>query len=198
MGIAGEVCRGKFHREVGGSACGARAGLDNVGEGGVGCDLSLQLDRASAVFGARPQDHVAGRRITRRDTVEGDLRPSPRDRQRQKRPGDNNKADHAKTMPICYAMGCTPSTSGAAAAAPFAQELSANSYASLVSFRGAGLAREPGTHGHGLRRVERGQCSWFPGPALTGRPGMTVCIRSEPLFDYAASATAAGLDSVSL
>ena len=68
MGIAGEVCRDKLNREVSGSACGTRAGLDNVAEGGIGCDLRFQLDRGAAVFGAGPQDYVAGRRIAGRDT----------------------------------------------------------------------------------------------------------------------------------
>ena len=70
MGIAGEVCRGKLNREVGSSACGASAGLYNVGERGIGSDLSLQLDRGATVFGAGPQDHFAGGRIARRHTIE--------------------------------------------------------------------------------------------------------------------------------
>src|SRR5260370_9609519 len=42
------------------------------------------------------------------------------------------------------------------------------------SFRGAGFAREPGTDGHGVTKLGEGRCSWFPGPALTGRPGTTI------------------------
>lgn len=95
MGIAGEVCRGKLHREVGGSAGGAYAGLDNVGEGDIGCDLSLQLDRGATVFGAGLQDDVAGGRIAGRDT-EGDLRPSAGDRQCQKRRSDDRNAECAE------------------------------------------------------------------------------------------------------
>src|SRR5205814_10718934 len=70
MSIAGEVCRGKLNREVGSSACGASAGLYNVGERGIGSDLSLQFDRGATVFGASPQDHFAGGRIARRHTIE--------------------------------------------------------------------------------------------------------------------------------
>src|SRR5205814_10562669 len=70
MSIAGEVCRCKLSREVGSSACGASAGLYNVGERGIGSDLSLQFDRGATVFGASPQDHFAGGRIARRHTIE--------------------------------------------------------------------------------------------------------------------------------
>jgi len=41
-------------------------------------------------------------------------------------------------------------------------------------FRGAGFAREPGTHEQrASKKGSMGRCSWFPGPPK-GRPGMTI------------------------
>jgi hypothetical protein len=45
--------------------------------------------------------------------------------------------------------------------------------AGTSSFRGAGSAREPGIQEHGPEKSMACLCSWVPGPALTGRPGMT-------------------------
>jgi hypothetical protein len=38
------------------------------------------------------------------------------------------------------------------------------------SFRGAGAAREPGTHEHRSRNELKSRCSWVPGPALWAVP----------------------------
>jgi hypothetical protein len=42
------------------------------------------------------------------------------------------------------------------------------------SFRGRSAPREPGTHEHRLEKQGFGLCSWVPGSALKGRPGMTT------------------------
>jgi hypothetical protein len=48
------------------------------------------------------------------------------------------------------------------------ERLSGNS--KTMSFRGAGTAREPGTHEHRPVKAGQSRCSWFPDPALQAVP----------------------------